>query len=94
MPAPAPCPARALPDSFFDRDAQALARALLHEFPVVVLDEPTANVDQQHARQLLTELLGAAGRGGRTVIVISHDDVPSTLVDRHVRMTDGRLVQA
>lgn len=29
MPDPAPCPARALPDSFFDRDAQTLAKALL-----------------------------------------------------------------
>ena len=29
MSAPAPCPARALPDSFFDRDAQTLARDLL-----------------------------------------------------------------
>ncbi|MBA1203062.1 DNA-3-methyladenine glycosylase [Pseudomonas capeferrum] len=29
MPAPSPCPARALPDGFFDRDAQTLAKALL-----------------------------------------------------------------
>ncbi|MGO2659417.1 thiol reductant ABC exporter subunit CydC [Mycetocola reblochoni] len=69
----------------------ALARALLHEFPILVLDEPTANVDQQHAESLLTELLGAAARGGRTVILISHDDVPEHLVDRRLRMASGRL---
>lgn len=67
----------------------ALARALLHDFPVLVLDEPTAGVDPAASTALLTDLLTAAG--GRTVILISHVDVPADLVDRTIRLAGGRL---
>ncbi|MFT4135839.1 thiol reductant ABC exporter subunit CydC [Microbacterium sp.] len=68
----------------------ALARALLADFPVLVLDEPTAGVDPAASDALLAELLGAAG--GRTVVLISHVEVPLGLVDRVVRIEDGGLV--
>jgi ATP-binding cassette subfamily C protein CydC len=67
----------------------ALARALLRDFPVVVLDEPTANVEADLAGTLLTDLLQASG--DRTVLLISHGDVPARLVDRTVRVVDGVL---
>nr|WP_285040368.1 thiol reductant ABC exporter subunit CydC [Plantibacter sp. LMC-P-059a] len=64
----------------------ALARALLREFPVLVLDEPTANVDPERANALLEDLLGAAGSDGRAVIVISHTPVPAALVTDRLRI--------
>ena len=68
----------------------AVARALLADFPVLVLDEPTAGVDPAASDALLHDLLGAAG--DRTVVLVSHVDVPPGLVDRVVRVEDGRLV--
>jgi ATP-binding cassette subfamily C protein CydC len=68
----------------------ALARALLHGFPVLVLDEPTAGVDADASDALLTDLLGAVGPD-RAVVLISHVDVPAELVDRTVRLTGGRI---
>jgi len=70
----------------------ALARALLHAFPVLVLDEPTADVDPDLGDAVLRDLVGAARQAGRTVVVVSHVPVPADLVDRTLRMRDGRLV--
>ena len=70
----------------------ALARALLHAFPVLVLDEPTADIDPDLGDAVLRDLVGAARSAGRTVVIVSHVPVPPELVDRTVRMRDGRVV--
>ncbi|WIM94487.1 thiol reductant ABC exporter subunit CydC [Actinoplanes oblitus] len=48
----------------------ALARALLADFPVLILDEPTEHLDDDTAATLLDDLLAAAGH--RTVLLITH----------------------
>jgi len=65
----------------------ALARALLHDFEVVVFDEPTAGVELDLAGRLVEDLLEASA--DRTVVLISHGEVPDRLIDRRIRMTDG-----
>ena len=69
----------------------ALARALLHRFPVLVLDEPTAGVDPAASDALLTDLLSAV-EPHQCVVLISHVTVPDGLVDRVVRLERGALV--
>lgn len=50
----------------------AIARALATEASILLLDEPTANLDAEHALQLVTLLTGLAARGV-TLLVASHD---------------------
>lgn len=63
----------------------ALARALLHDFPVLILDEPTANVDPGFADDLVRDILAAASDAHRAIILISHVPVDPALVT--ARMT-------
>ncbi|GAA1493385.1 thiol reductant ABC exporter subunit CydC [Curtobacterium herbarum] len=70
----------------------ALARALLHAFPVLVLDEPTADIDPDLGDRVLRDLVTTARAAGRTLLIVSHVPVPADLVDRTLRMRDGRLL--
>lgn len=57
----------------------AVARALLAEFSVLILDEPTANVDADASAALLRDVLGAASGGSRSVILMTHVAPPDEL---------------
>jgi ATP-binding cassette, subfamily B, bacterial len=72
------------------RQRVGLARTLLRDAPVVVLDEPFAGLDDAAARRLLPEL--AELLRGRTTIVISHHALAEELATRTVTIADGRLL--
>ncbi|WP_427868741.1 thiol reductant ABC exporter subunit CydC [Leucobacter luti] len=53
-----------------------LARVLLADFPILVLDEPTAGVDRARADSLLSDLLAAVPED-RAVLLITHTELPA-----------------
>jgi ATP-binding cassette, subfamily C, bacterial CydD len=70
----------------------ALARAFLRDAALVILDEPTANLDPASA-----VLVGEAVerlRHGRTVLLIAHDPDLAARADRAVRLEAGRISMA
>jgi ABC-type bacteriocin/lantibiotic exporter with double-glycine peptidase domain len=73
------------------RQRLGLARLLLAEHPIVVLDEPDEHLDARSADALMADLLGAAQ--GRTTVVISHRLVPLAGVDHIVVLDSGRVIE-
>jgi ATP-binding cassette subfamily C protein CydD len=69
----------------------ALARAFLRDAPLVILDEPTANLDPQSA-ELAAEAVERL-RTGRTVLLAVHRPGLARLADRVVRLESGRIVE-
>jgi ATP-binding cassette, subfamily B, bacterial len=67
-----------------------VARALLRNSTVLVLDEPTTGLDADSARRVLAPLRAAAQ--DRTVLLITHDPAAIEFADHVVRLHDGALV--
>lgn len=60
----------------------ALARALLANFQVLIFDEPTANLDPETAKELMSDLLEITAQDrGKATIFISHSDEIAQRVD-------------
>jgi ABC-type transport system involved in cytochrome bd biosynthesis fused ATPase/permease subunit len=69
----------------------ALARAFVKDAPVVVLDEPTSQLDAASELEVLAALHELAE--GRTLLTVTHRDAPLGLHDRLVRLEAGRVVE-
>ncbi|MFF0460542.1 thiol reductant ABC exporter subunit CydD [Streptomyces mexicanus] len=73
------------------RQRLALARALLADFPVLVLDEPAEHLDLPTADALTADLLAATE--GRTTLLITHRLAGLEAVDEVIVLDEGRVVQ-
>lgn len=74
-----------------ERQRLALARVLLADFPVVILDEPVEHLDLTTADALLADLLAATV--GRTLLAITHRLTGYEDFDEIVVLAEGRVVE-
>lgn len=74
------------------RQRTALARALLTDAPVLILDDALSSVDNQTATEILHNL--SEGTRRKTVLFISHQLSAAATADRILVMDHGRIVQA
>ena len=74
-----------------ERQRLAVARALLKDAPLLVLDEPTANLDTMTERELLASVWEAAR--DRSVLLITHRLVGMEEVDEILVLDAGRVVE-
>lgn len=74
-----------------EKQRTALARALAGDPPIVLADEPTANLDSKTGREVLTLLRDLAEQAGKAVAIVSHDAKAEELAHRVVILEDGKL---
>lgn len=66
-----------------------LARAFLHDAPIMFLDEPTSNLDSLNEGVILKSLRDSAK--GKTVVVVSHRNSTTAIADNCISMESGRI---
>jgi ATP-binding cassette subfamily C protein CydC len=73
-----------------ERQRLAIARAVLKNAPIVILDEPTANLDPETERNLMQSLEPFLAT--RTALIISHRPVANERADRIIQLEGGHLL--
>lgn len=71
-----------------ERQRLGLARAFLHDAPLLLLDEPTSNLDSLNEAVILQSLHRQRGR--RTVVLVSHRASAAAIADDIVTLDQGR----
>lgn len=74
------------------RKRLALLVSLLEDRPIYVFDEMAADQDPAFRRKFYQEILVALQKGGKTVVVVTHDDKYFGEADRLLKMDEGRFV--
>jgi ABC-type multidrug transport system ATPase subunit len=74
------------------RQRLSLARAVLHDPKLILLDEPFSNVDARSAREMAT-VLGQVRDRGKTIFVVTHQTaLMQPVADEFVQMSEGKIV--
>ncbi|MBK6546597.1 MAG: ABC transporter ATP-binding protein [Saprospiraceae bacterium] len=72
----------------------ALARALINNPKILLADEPTGNLDQENAEQVLSLILSFKKEMGMTTIIVTHDQKIASKTDISVTMQDGMILNS
>ena len=72
-----------------EKQRVAIARALANDPTLILADEPTANLDSSHGRDIARLLRRLAVEDGRSVVIVSHDDRLREVADRVLWLEDG-----
>ena len=75
-----------------EQQRTAVARALVSHPKIVFADEPTGNLDEQNADQVMQLLLDLRQKVGSALVVVTHDPALAEMADRVITMHDGRIV--
>ena len=74
-----------------EQQRTAVARALVSHPKIVFADEPTGNLDEQNADQVMQLLLDLRQQVGSALVVVTHDPALAEMADRVITMHDGRI---
>lgn len=69
----------------------AVARAFVCRPPILLADEPTGNLDSTTGQQVIDLLLSLHRDQGSTLVLVTHDPALAGLMERVIRLRDGRI---
>jgi len=71
----------------------AIGRAIAKESLLILVDEPTAHLDDKNS-QIIINLLGEINRKfGRTIVLVTHEEKEASEADRIITLQDGRIIK-
>lgn len=68
----------------------AIARSLVNDPFMILADEPTGNLDSATGQEVLA-MLDQLNQGGKTIVLVTHDDKVAARAQRVIHMKDGRI---
>lgn len=74
-----------------EKQRTAIARSLCNDPELILADEPSGNLDNQHSQAIHQLLIQLARQHGKTLIVVTHDRELASLCDRVFILKDGKL---
>lgn len=69
----------------------AIARALVGEPDLILVDEPTGNLDSKNGDQVMA-LLEKLNQAGSTIVMVTHDSRYSRCANRQIQLLDGQII--
>ncbi|MCQ2278404.1 MAG: ABC transporter ATP-binding protein [Bacteroidales bacterium] len=72
----------------------AVARALINKPAVILADEPSGNLDSQHAKELHNLFFQLREQYDQTFIIVTHNEELAAMADRKITMKDGKNIEA
>ncbi len=74
-----------------EQQRAAIARALANDPPILVADEPTGNLDSK-TTEAIQRLFADLVKNGKTVIVVTHENISNSEYSRIISLSDGAVV--
>lgn len=69
----------------------AIARAIVTGGDLLLADEPTGALDKKNGNEIM-ELFKKVNAGGKTIIMVTHDEHVASFANRIIRLEDGKIV--
>ena len=74
-----------------EQQRAAIARALVCSPEVILMDEPTGNLDPRHAEKLHEIIIGLNKKYGKTLVIVTHDANFSNMMNRKIKISNGLI---